>query len=151
MPDADPIYLFDTSSLNRIRRQPDSNLAWDVIVGLIEGGRGYTVAEVFDELEKVNPAAHDRLRTYRRQMVIRRNNARYTAAAGIRSKYRSMAKASKPHDSADAWVVGVAKTEQYVVVTNENPNGHGQKMPKVCNKEYVAWISLEDLLEHESS
>jgi hypothetical protein len=102
-----------------------------------------------DELEKVNPAAYDRLKTYRAQLVIRRNNARYLAAAEIRSSYRSMAKANKPHDSADAWVVGVAKVERYVVVTNENPDGRGQKMPKVCSKENVEWVSLESLIEIE--
>ncbi len=149
MADEPPTYLFDTSSLNRIRTQPDSNVAWNVIIGLIEEGRGLTVPEVMDELEKINPAAFDRLNAHRAEMVLRRTNARFVSSAEIRSQYPKMSKANKHYDSADAWVVGVAKVEGFVVVTNEIPKGHGQKMPKVCDNEKVPWVSLEGLIEIE--
>lgn len=142
-------YLFDTSSLNRIWKQADSNAAWDTVIGLIEGGQGFTVPEVMDELHKVNPATYERINAHRQALILRRTPARYTSAAIIRSNYRSMAKATKPHDSADAWVVGVAKEGGFTVVTNENPKGRGQKMPKVCDKEGISWLSLEDLIKKE--
>ena len=144
-----PKYIFDTSSLNRIRRQADSNRAWATVIGLIESGRACTVPEVMDELEKVNPAAFEKLTPHRRDFVLRRNNARYVSSARIWSKYPTMSKASKPHDSADPWVVGVAKEDGLVVVTNEKLKGGGQKMPKVCRKENVSWLSLEELMEIE--
>lgn len=102
-----------------------------------------------EELQKINPAAYDRLNAHRALMVLRRTNARYVSSAQIRSQYRKMSKANKHYDSADAWVVGVAKADRFTVVTNEVPEGHGQKMPKVCDKEGVEWVSIERLIEIE--
>ena len=142
-----PTYIFDTSSLNRIRGLPNANVAWDVVIGLIEEGRGFTVPEAMKELENINPAAHDRLNNHRNVMVLRHSNERFVEAARIRAGYRSMSRANRPFDGADPWVVGVAIADGHTVVTNENPQGRGQKMPKVCDREGVDWVSLEELIE----
>lgn len=147
MADEEPTYLIDTSSLHLVRLHPNANAVWSMIIGLIEAGRLFTVPQVLDELANINPAAYALIKPYRGQMALQINPVRLFAAGEINENYRSMSRAKTPNDNADPWLVGVAKLEGHVVVTNEK--NKKQRIPRVCDKEGVKWTDLDKLIEAE--
>jgi hypothetical protein len=58
-----------------------------------------------------------------------------------------MAKARGQKTPADPYIVGLARLENYVVVVDESPRRHpNRKIPGVCDKLKIRWMSSEEFV-----
>lgn len=140
-------YVIDTSCLTHIDRQPNANAIWDTVIRLIEAGRLKTVQEVMGELKNVDATSHARLKDYRGQFVLGMSIELFVEAGRISHTYTRMSRPYHRNDSADPWLVAVAKLEGYVVVTDELPSK--QRIPVVCGREGVECMNLVQFIESE--
>lgn len=142
-----PTYVIDTSALDHIDGRPDANAVWATVTRLIEEGRLKTVEQVMTELGNVDPDSHARLSGYGAQFVERITPDLFTEAGRISETYRRMSRPWHRNDSADPWLVELAKMSGYTVVTDEMPSR--QRIPVVCNREGVEWTNLVTFVEAE--
>ena len=149
MPDGSPTYVIDASCLTHIDQQPNANLVWDTVIGLIEGGRLKTVQQVMAELQNVDPAAYARVKAYRPGLVIGMSVELFREAGRISETHTTMSRPWHRNDSADPWLVAAAKLEGHVVVTDELPRR--RRMPIVCDREGVVCMNLTNFIEAETA
>lgn len=149
MPDGSPTYVIDTSALGHIDGRPDANAVWATVTRLIEEGRLKTVEQVMTELGNVDPNSHARLADYRTKIVERITPELFSEAGRISETYRRMSRPWHRNDSADPWLVALAKLKGYTVVADERRRR--QRIPVVCNHEGVVCFDLAEFVEAELS
>lgn len=124
--DAKDIYIIDTDVLAHIWFRRDSDEIYRGLIALAEKGTVRTVRQTFEELEKHKPV-FEHLKDYkdRFQMPID-----HQFCAEVKERIEILGK-DAPHlwaqtggknpDPADPWMIAVAATYGYTVVTDENP------------------------------
>lgn len=147
MPDGRPKYVIDTNCLTHIDGQPNANLVWDTIIRLIEEGRLKTVEQVTEELQNVDPLSYARVNPYRRHFVERITPELFEEAGRISGTYPRMSRPWHRNDSADPWLVALAKLGSYTMVTDER-NRRG-RIPVVCGREEIECLNLSGLIDAE--
>jgi hypothetical protein len=148
------VYAIDTSSLVAVReRFPDEREIYSVWMGvfrLIDSGRLKTVRLVFDEeLPRHDNLAYETLKPHRGKMVVPDGDIA-AFVGGIQVQFPSMAKPFSLPEKADPWVLALALSEGYTVVTDETLLRRPRsKIPYACNQLAIPWTNLEGMLKAE--
>lgn len=135
MPNDGQTYLIDADVLIRIRVRKDSDAIYDGLVGMAATERLITVRQTFDELKKFVPV-HDRLKGERERFQIA---AERQFCEDVQKRIEHLGNkqflweqtGGKNPDPADPWIVAVASTYGYTVVTNESPKST-VRIPAAC-------------------
>jgi hypothetical protein len=131
----------------------DSKDIWDQCFLLIELGVIKTVQPVYKELERRFPDVHARLKPYRKDLIVPDATM---FQPDVIEEVRAI-QAQHPHlydqlgagNPADPFLVGVAKLNGAIVVTDERSSGkaHKTKIPYVCTQRNVGWMSRLDFFQ----
>jgi hypothetical protein len=150
------IYVVDTSAWLDVDLRPDSDKCWQILIGLIKAKRIIGCKRVLKELEPRGLydrrlAAYAELLTDGCRETGGAFDIEYNKLAGeITRRFPGMGKPRSPKTPADAFVIALAKLDNYTVVVNESPTTRrNRKMPAVCEAVGVPWISLADLIRTE--
>lgn len=143
-------YIFDSNIFVGLQRQQPLDLypsVWNKIDELMQVGTVVSSAEVLDEIsvggDELNDWAKKREEFFLPADVEVQNGVR-----DILSKYRGLVEGGKKCkcNSADPFVIALAKKLNYTVVTNETKNGNlgSPKIPDVCDKYNIKCINFVD-------
>ncbi len=142
MPNDSSIYLIDTDVLVRIYVRQDRQRIYDGVVSLARAGRVRTVRQVFDELKKFEDQ-YGALKEYRSLLQIPaeqqfvENVSNIITQLGENAPWLWEQVGGRNPDPADPWLIAVAATYGYTVVTNENPRSP-KRIPAACRLPSVA-------------
>lgn len=142
-------YCLDTSSIIVLRQlYPKDIPIFDelhkIIQKLLSSGRVAIVDLVLDELKSKEPELYAFIRAYLpKERLNKFDNYILETQRIIRTHYDGRGKSHKL--KADPHVISCAKKEGLLVVTEEL-NSDETKMPSVCIKENVNYISFLDLI-----
>jgi len=149
-----PGYCIDTSAfvdLWRISYPPDVfQTLWKRIDDLISEGRLIAPREVFKELEKRD----DELLKWTRKnkkMFKDLDPIQIREVQNILNGFPDLVDPNKTTPDADPFVISLAITKGWSVVTSENPGNPGgrPKIPDVCEKYKVSCLQLIDFFRKE--
>lgn len=135
MPDDDQVYLIDTDVLVHIDNRRDSAHIYDGLIKLAGRLKLRTVRQVFGELQRF-PSAYSALKEHREtfQILARQQYdsrvSEFIEIIGNKMPLWEQTGAKNP-DSADPWLVAVAATYRYTVVTDESDLSP-VKIPAAC-------------------
>ena len=146
-------YLVDTSVLVNIRDvHGDSTEVWRAITNGIVAGRVRTIRHVWDELSSRWPDIAKRLEGYRKEFVLP-DDQTYTAGVVsevrfLNSNHNKLWNPIGGRNPADPILIGVAKDQSVVVVTDEKRKGPGfqRRIPFVCAQRNVGCTDRLDFL-----
>jgi|SRR6185503_2451901 len=144
------VYVVDTSAWINIDGRPDREVAWSIVTSLIQQGRIVACAAVLTELRE-NPLYRQRLKPFSEALQAGERGVEdpeYLRHVGvITHKFPGMCKARGMRTPADPYVVALAQLEKYVVVVDESPRRPNRKIPGVCDKLGIRWISSEQFIK----
>ena len=128
------IYLIDTDVLVAIRSKKDSNKLYNHLIRMATDGDLKTVRQVFDELETFGEG-YRFLFGHKSKFVIPVGE-QYCGAVQekielIKKKANYLYEQTGSKDAADPWLVAVASTYRYVLVTNERRESP-KRIPAAC-------------------
>jgi hypothetical protein len=130
-------YLIDVDVLARIHVRKDSKDIYDGIIAMAEAGRVKTVRQTFDELKRFGKQ-FELLKKYRETFQILadaqfdpRVSAYIETLGNDPTTFLWEQTGGKNPDPADPWIVAVAATHGYTVVTNESPKST-VRIPAAC-------------------
>lgn len=141
-------FCIDTCALIDLRRvhyPPDVFPGvWDDIEGLIDQGLLIAPSEVFNELKGVDD---DILRWARRfkKMFIASDENQLREVTDILVKFPRLIDPNKTTPEADPFLIALAKSTRWAVVTSEKPRADPSarpKIPDVCKSYGIGCISL---------
>lgn len=136
MPTDGTIYVIDADVLVLIRMRRDSQ---DIYDGLIEMARAETlctVRQTFDELKNFGDV-NDILKAHRESFQINTEEqfcedvSALIEILGNEANYLWEQTGGRNPDPADPWIIAVAKSYGYTVVTNESPRSP-KRIPAAC-------------------
>lgn len=136
MPDSTEIYLLDTDVLTHIASREDASQIYDGLIAMASERRVRSVRQVFDELKRF-PSAFDVLRAHREIFQIPTREQHYPRVGefidllGNEMPNLWEQTGYKNPDPADPWLVAVAATYDYTVVTDESRTSPS-KIPAAC-------------------
>lgn len=141
-------YAIDASSLMTIGQVYEVEAqaeAWKIVVRLVEEGRIRTSQFVFDEIERNDPETFERIRQFRGQMLVGITNTLWTEAGRLANLYPIMAKVHRDRETADPWVIAIAKLDGWKVICEESAV-KPQRMAWVCTQEGIPCGNIHDML-----
>ncbi len=136
MPNDDHKYLLDTDVFVRICELEEKQEIFDSIIELAKLARAKTIRQVFGELRKW-PVSLGMLKPYRSIIEIESKYEFTTEMQEIMEEIGNKAKwlweqtGTGNPDPADPWLIGIAKTLGYTVVTNEGQRRE-KRIPAAC-------------------
>jgi len=136
VPNDDHKYLLDTDVFVRICELEEKQEIFDSIIELAKLGRVKTIRQVFGELKKW-PVPLGMLKPYRSIIEIESKYEFTTEMQEIMEEIGNKAKwlweqtGTGNPDPADPWLIGIAKTLGYTVVTNEGQRRE-KRIPAAC-------------------
>jgi hypothetical protein len=149
MPDARAplVYLIDTSVLVNVQdAHGDSEDIWERIIAEILGSRLKSVRQVMDELKNRFPKIHERIKPYQKFFLVE-DGLLYSASVIaelriIQEQHPGLYRPTGNNNSADPFLIAVAKQMGVTVVTDEKRQGpkHKHKIPWVCTQRNVGSI-----------
>lgn len=151
-------YILDSSALirvNELRVTEDVKVAmWTRLWDLVAAGRAATVDVVLEELERNEPGCFDLVRPHRgAPFVVRKRELMGPEAASVLQRvlndFPSMSGIGQRRDKADPWLVTLAATRGWSVVTQESRTAD-QKIPHACRVLDVACVDLLELVLTEN-
>jgi hypothetical protein len=123
--------------LARIHVRRDSAAIYDALIGMAKNGRLRTVRQTFDELKRFG-SQYDILKDYREIFQISIDKqfdprvSAYIETLGNEAGYLwEQTGGARNPDPADPWMVAVAATYRWTVVTNESPR-KTMRIPAAC-------------------
>jgi hypothetical protein len=122
--------------LARIHVRKDSTSIYDGLIEMAKGKSLRTVRQTFDELKRFGPQ-HDILKAHRYTFQISTEDqfhydvSKLIEILGNEASYLWEQTGGKNPDPADPWIVAVAATYGYTVVTNESPRSE-MRIPAAC-------------------
>jgi hypothetical protein len=136
----------DSSAWFDIDRLRNSDIAWRIVVALIDADRLFSPREVCNELISLS----DRIEPHRRKLESRSraDEEFYLLAGKIALEHPSMAKIYSRKNPADPWLIALARLESLVVVCSESRRARN-KIPRVCRKFGVRCVTLTELIAAE--
>jgi hypothetical protein len=137
VPDDLKTYLIDVDVLARIHVRQDSAAIYDALIEMAQRGRLRTVRQTFDELKQFGPQ-YALLKPHRETFQISIDKqfdprvSAYIETLGNNAPYLwEQTGGAKNPDPADPWIVAVAATYRWTVVTNESPKSP-VRIPAAC-------------------
>lgn len=146
----EPEYVLDTNVFINMQRYHPYDVfgsLWQKMAGIIDEGRVISCEEVLDELSIGND--------YLLKWVKQRKSAFITSGPDIQlmvreilKKYPDLVTGSRKSNSADPFVIALAKLKNCTLVSDETRAGNGQpvKIPNVCEAYGVRVIKFVDFL-----
>ena len=129
-------YLLDTDVFVRICELKERQKVFDLIIKMAGAGRVSTIRQVFGELKKW-PIALGMIKPHRSIFEVK-PEAQYTTEVqaiidelGNKARWLWEPTATGNPDPADPWLIGIAKTRGYTVVTNEGQRKE-KRIPAAC-------------------
>jgi hypothetical protein len=122
--------------LARIHVRKDSTCIYDGIIDMAKANSIRTVRQTFDELKRFGPQ-YDILKAHRNTFQISTGEQFHSDVStlieilGNEASYLWEQTGGKNPDPADPWIVAVAATYCYTVVTNESPRST-VRIPAAC-------------------
>jgi hypothetical protein len=142
-------YLIDTSAWLNIDNRADREDVWRLIIDLIGHGRIVAPAQVLGELRD-SQIYKTRLKPHETALQAGdhgTDDISYLQLVGrITHDYPSMAKATGEKTPVDPYVVALAETEGYVVVTDESRKRATRKIPGVCDQRGIRCLTLAQFI-----
>jgi Domain of unknown function (DUF4411) len=129
-------YLLDTDVFVRICELTERQKIFDRIIGMADAGRVNTIRQVFGELKKW-PIALGMLKPHRSIFEVKPEDQYTTEVQAVIDELGNKARwlweqtGTGNPDPADPWLIGVAKTLGYTVVTNEGQRKE-KRIPAAC-------------------
>lgn len=148
------IYCIDTSSILHawLEAYPPKNFppVWEKLDGLIAASRLFSSDEVLRELKRKHEPAHA-WTLQRAQIFLPIDNEIQALVIKILEKYPRLVDTRKGRDSADPFVIAIAKIKNYKVVTNESFTNKlaAPNIPDVCKDMGIDSINILQLIEDE--
>ena len=112
---------------------------------LARDGRLRTSEFVLKEIERNDAQVYQRVRRLRHHMQIQISPALLREAGRLALTYPIMAHVNRDHETADPWVIAIAKENGYKVICEESAV-KPQRMAWVCTREGVPCGNIHDLL-----
>lgn len=147
-------YSFDTSSLLNGRRDllpPETFVTlWTNIESMIAAGNIRCVDEVLNELAKREDAVHDWAKSQPDLFFPLAADVQQ-AARGLLQAHPKLVGAGGGRNSADPFVIALARVRDGVVVTEETLSGNINKprIPDVCAAMGVPWLNLVRFVQQQ--
>lgn len=151
---AAPIYCIDTCCFitGWATYDPETfSGVWERLAGLADDGRLVSSSEVLDELSKKADAIHDWAKA-RESMFLPLTPDVVAETRALLKKYPRLLNERKGRNSADPYVLALAKVKGCVVVSEETPSTNVEtnpKVPSVCAAEGIECIRLPELIKRE--
>jgi hypothetical protein len=136
VPNNDHTYVIDVDVLARIHVRKDSQDIYNGLIAMAIEKKVRTVRQTFDELERFAPQFAI-LKPHRTAFQITADEQfsekvkEYIEILGNEANYLWEQTGGKNPDPADPWIIAVATTYGYTVVTNERPKSI-RRIPAAC-------------------
>lgn len=149
-----PVYCIDTCCLIDGWRVYDPEMfssLWERLAGLVEEGRLVSSDEVLDELSRKADAIYEWAKV-REGMFLPLTPDVVAETKALLARYPRLLNERKGRNSADPYVIALAKLKGCVVVSEETPSTNvatNPKVPSVCLAEGIECIRLADLIKRE--
>ena len=145
-----PVYCIDSSALiggyNRIYPAHVFVKLWDNMSDLVEDGRLVAPEEVLKELEY----QRDDLTKWakaRKPMFHRPNYHETAFLSQIATDFKALSKSTVAANTADPFVVAMAKIHGYIVISEEKRGSlKNPKIPQICKHYHVAHVPFLNLI-----
>lgn len=146
-------YVIDTCALIDLwYRYPPVTFAslWTKIDGLVQEGRLRCPGQVLAEIRRRDDEICEWLEKRKDRVVLREDVVVFNHAQRLVSKHKGLVDYSRTGPQADPFVIALAKSLGWTVVTSERTKGIGAvNIPSVCGAEGVAWLDLLRLFARE--
>jgi hypothetical protein len=148
------IYCIDTSSLLeawvRSYRPHSFPTFWQLLERLISDGRCVACEEVKSEVEKDSHGLTAWLRS-QSNFVVTFDRKQEREVKKVMKDYPNIVNIRKNKGWADPFVIALASSKGYVVVTEEGAGSkEGPKIPFVCKAYGIDCISMVEMIEREN-
>lgn len=149
------IYCIDTSSLIAAwsERYPIKHFPgfWNRLDQLILDGRLLSPDEVKREITKKSDGLWDWVKA-RKGLFVELDLDVQKSAREVLKQFPELTKHLPDRNSADPFVIALARCRRYTVVTEESPGGSPKRprIPLVCAHYDVAWLNLLQLVQAEN-
>lgn len=144
----DEFYSLDSSSfltLGEIFSGEDLEECWRIVERLAHAGRVKTSEFVLEEVRRNDPNVFARLVPLRDLIHVTIDEPLFQEAGRLSALYPIMARINRQQDSADPWVIAIAKLRGYKVICEESAV-KPQRMATVCTRERIPCGNILDLL-----
>ena len=148
-------YCIDTCALIDLWRRfypPDIfKKLWKDIEALIKQGLLIAPKEVYNELKQVDDEMLEWAKKHK-TMFIGLDEEQLKEVISISSKYQRLIDPNKTIPEADPFLIALAKTRKWTVVTSEHPRTNPSarpKIPDVCKDYKIKCISLIDFFREQ--
>ncbi len=140
------VYVFDSNVFMDLQRRQPLDLypsVWERIGALMEEGIIISSREVYEEIQAGNDELAEWVKV-RENSFIPSEESIQLIVREILVDYRAMVEGGKKKNTADPFVIAVAKTNHCKVVTSESPAGAQQppKIPNVCSAMNIECLSF---------
>ena len=156
MPNAPPIYCFDTSSLLHAWRRayPPKRFTglWAAFDQLIDGSRMIASVEVYNELKKKDDDVFGWAKERKEAMFVEIDDNVQAQVVRLMQLYPKLVDTGKGKSGGDPFVIAQALGDNpsLVVVTQEaGGSAASPRIPYVCDQEGIQHINLLTLIEDE--
>lgn len=146
-------YVFDSNIfINLQRRQPIDIYPslWNILSELMTTGIIISSQEVLDELAVSGDDLVKWAKT-RKESFIASDVAIQNEVRAILQNFRGLVEGGKKKNSADPFVIALAKEKQCILVTEEKRNGNKDtpKIPDICAEYNISCIDFVDFSRRE--
>jgi predicted nucleic acid-binding protein len=146
-------YVIDTCAIIDLRHQYASSTfvsLWTRIERLAQEGRLLCPGQVLAELRRKDDDASEWLEKRKTMIVVKEDVAVWNLAQRISTANPGFIDHDRTNPQADPYVVALAKSLGWAVVTSERSKGFGAvNIPSVCRKESVPSLTLIEFFEKE--
>lgn len=148
-----PIYCIDTSSLiTGFKRLYPAQVfvgLWRQIDALVEEGRLRAPEEVYRELEDQDDELTKWIKRHR-TMFIAPDYYQTAVISQIAVAFPSLSKSKVSANTADPWVIALAESKGYIVVSEERGGSvQNPKIPQMCQHYRLTHISFLSIVLNE--
>lgn len=141
-------YIFDSNIFIELQRRQPIDVypsVWEKISELMEKGVVVSCQEVYEEIL----VGHDSLATWVKQRAsffIPTTEEVQTEVRSILANYRGLVEGGKKKNSADPFVIALARLSGYAVVSQEarSNNMNSPKIPNVCSELGIKCLTFID-------
>jgi Domain of unknown function (DUF4411) len=146
-------YVLDTSAiidLWRIYPPKTFRNLWKRVERLVQEGRLISPGQVLVELKRKDDDAAGWLKDRKDVTVVRENAAIWSVAQKVANDNLGLVDSKKTGAQADPFVIALAMSRGWTVVTSEKAGGFGKvNIPSVCKRVGVPCLTILQLFEKE--
>ena len=146
--DSRPVYIFDISFVTRIDGMRNPERIWDRVIRLIEEDRLFTLPQVMDDLERIDPAAYARLAPFSTRIVLPIDREKLLEAGRISQSYDGLATPYHPEKGTIPWLIAAAGIGGFIIVTGTMDTC--SEMANACRCEGIVCLDMAAFKAHET-